>query len=152
MAAVANIITTLGIDTTLWIQLLTFVVSYIFLHMVVFTPYFKAFEARQGQTVGSNEKAEQIFAQTRELETLYQRKARNLNAEIKDIYDKVRLDAVREQEKIQAEAREKAKVAIEDARKKIQEQFNYAREELIKQTPLVSKTITEKLLPAEVRQ
>ncbi|MCB0350575.1 MAG: ATP synthase F0 subunit B [Bdellovibrionales bacterium] len=151
MAAVANIITALGIDTSLWLQLGIFAVTFIFLNQFVFKPYYKAFDARQGQTVGNNEKAEQIFAQTRELEALYQRKARNLNAEIKEIYDKTRVEANREQERIQAEAREKAKNSMEEVRAKILEQFNHAREELIKQTPELSKIISKKLLPPEVR-
>ncbi len=152
MATVANIITALGIDTTLWMQFGIFAISYIFLKQVVFNPYYKAFEEREGQTTGNNDKAEQIFAQTRELETLYQRKARNLNAEIKEIYDRIRIEATREQDRIQTEAREKAKASMEEIRDKIQEQFNHAREELIKQTPALSQIMSEKLLPPEIRQ
>jgi F0F1-type ATP synthase membrane subunit b/b' len=72
MAAVSNIITALGIDSTLWMQLGIFLITYVLLRVIAFNPYFKAFEGRQGLTEGNQVKAEQIFAQTRELEALYE--------------------------------------------------------------------------------
>jgi F-type H+-transporting ATPase subunit b len=152
MAAVSNIITALGIDSTLWMQLGIFVVTYILLRLLVFNPYFKAFEGRQGMTEGNQVKAEQIFAQTRELEALYQRKLRGLNADIKAIYDKARAAASKDQEKIQAEARESARATVDKARARIEEQLNQAREDLMKETPQISRAISERLLPKEVRQ
>jgi len=152
MAALTNIITALGITTPLWVQLGIFLVSYIILRVLVFNPYFKAFQGRQGMTEGNQTKAEQIFAQTRELEATYQRKLRGLNADTKAIYDKARLEATKEQEKVQGEAREAARVTIDKARAQIQEQLNHAREELIKETPQISRIISDRLLPKEVRQ
>lgn len=152
MAAVTNIIAALGIDSTLWMQLGTFAFVYLFLKQLVFNPYFRAFEERQDQTQGNQEKAEEIFAQTRELSAVYQRKARSLNADIKAVYDKAKLEATREQDKIVSEAREKAKKVIESAREKIQEQMNHAREGLIRETPELSRVISDNLLPKEVRQ
>jgi F-type H+-transporting ATPase subunit b len=150
MGTLNSIIVSLGIDPTLWIQLGVFLVTYSFLKIFVFNPYFAAFESRQGQTQGNQEKAEEILAQTRELEMLYQRKARGHNAEIKELFDNARTDASKEQDRLQAEAREQARKTIEAARAKIEEQYNIAREQLIKQTPELSKVITERLLPSEV--
>jgi F0F1-type ATP synthase membrane subunit b/b' len=152
MEAVLSIISALKIDSTLWVQLGLFGVTYILLYYIAFKPYFKAFEGRQGLTEGNQVKAEQIFAQTRELEALYQRKLRGLNADLKDIYDKARLAALKEQERVQAEARESARLLLDKARQQIQEQVGRAREEIVKETPQVSRAITERLLPKEVRQ
>jgi F0F1-type ATP synthase membrane subunit b/b' len=151
MNAVIGIITALGINSTIWLQLGIFLFTFMFLKTVVFAPYFRAFGERQNSTQGNQEHAEKIFAQTRELETLYQRKSRSLNAEIKALYDKVRLEAAAEQEKIQAAAREKAKSVIDKAREQIQGELNRAREDLIKEAPALSRAITEKLAAKEVR-
>lgn len=146
MNAVLNIITALGIDTSLWYQLTIFIFTFVFVRQFIFAPYFKAYEGRQGQTVGYQKKAEQIFAQTRELEMHYQRKARGLTAEIQSIYDKAKSEAAKEQERIQQEASERARVALEKARSQIQEQYNRAREELIKQAPEIGAAMTAQLL------
>ena len=151
MAAAMNIIAALGINATLWLQLGIFLVVYGFLRKVVFSPYFKAYESRQGQTQGNQEHAEKLFSQTRELQTLYQRKARSLNADIKTIYDKARLEAAREQEKLQNDGREKAKKILDQSRTKIQEQYSHAREELIKHAPNLGHSMTEKLLQVEAK-
>jgi F0F1-type ATP synthase membrane subunit b/b' len=75
-----------------------------------------------------------------------------LNSDIKAIYDKARTTASKEQEKIQAEARETARATVDKARARIQEQTNQAREDLLKETPQISRAISERLLPKEVRQ
>jgi F0F1-type ATP synthase membrane subunit b/b' len=152
MATITNIISALGINQTLWVQLALFLFAYLFLRYFVFQPYFRAFEDRQSKTTGNQEKAEQIFSQTRELEAMYQRKARGLNADVKTIYDKARLEATIEQERIHSEAREKAKASLDKARLHIQEQVAIARAELDKQAPELSRAIAERLLPTEVKQ
>lgn len=152
MEVVANIIDALGIDDTLKIQLIIFAFAFLFLKYVVFNPYFSAFEERQRRTTGSQEKANELIEKTKELEERYQKNARALNEEIKAIYDKARLEGSLEQEKIQAEARERARAMVEKARGVIEGEFNRARESLIKETPTLSKTIAERLLAEGGRQ
>jgi F-type H+-transporting ATPase subunit b len=149
MADIENILVALGINSTLWIQLGIFVFVFLYLNSFVFKPYFAAYLERQNRTMGNQEKAEQIYAQTRELEALYQRKMRGLTADIKAIYDKARSEATIEQEKLYAEAREKAKMTLESARNKIESEYNKAREELMRQAPELSRTISVRLLKNE---
>ncbi|OFZ16664.1 MAG: hypothetical protein A2Z20_01050 [Bdellovibrionales bacterium RBG_16_40_8] len=151
MAAVMNIISALGINATLWFQLGIFIMVYAFLRLLVFGPYFRAYSTRQGQTQGSRKRAEKVIAQTKELQTIYQRKARELNSEIKAIYEKARFEATKEQEKLNAESRENAKKNLEGSRKKILEQYNSTREELIKYAPELSHKMADRLLPGEVQ-
>lgn len=149
MVAVLNIIAALGINSSLWYQLAIFVVTFFMLRQFVFLPYFVAYQGRQGQIRGDHTKAEQIFAQTRELETHYQRKARGLTAEIKAIYNNAKQDAVKEQERIQVLATQKAKNRLEASRARIQEEYIRAREELAKQAPEFGHAISLRLLSSQ---
>lgn len=149
MAAVLNIITALGIDSSLWYQLTIFIVTFFALKQIVFVPYFAAYESRQGQTHGYHAKAEQIFAQTRELEMHYQRKARGLTAEIKAIYDNAKQDALKEHEQIHAAAAQKAREILESSRERIHSECGRVRDELAKQVPDIGQTIMAQLIKAQ---
>jgi F0F1-type ATP synthase membrane subunit b/b' len=146
MDTVLGIFTSLGANNTIWIQLGIFLVVFLFVLNVGMKPYFKAFEERQRRTQGSEKQAEQMVAQSRELEAMFQRKARGLNLDIKSIYDKQRLEAQKEHERILLEAKDKAKAILDRARGTIQEQYNKAREELFKEAPAVGRSIAERLV------
>ena len=146
MEAVVNIIQALGVNQTIWVQLGLFFVSYLFLSRIVLEPYYKAFSEREAKTVGGRERAEKVYAQTRELENLFQRKARALNSELKEIFDKAKVQAQTEQEKINEEARNRAKESISKAKEKIQDEVNRAREDLLKYAPEISQAISVNLL------
>lgn len=146
MVAVLNIITALGIDSSLWVQLIIFIGTFLMLKQIVFAPYFAAYEARQGQTKGYQDKAEEVFAQTRELEMHYQRKARGLAAEIKAIYASAKQQVTTEQEKIQMTAEQNAKKMLELSRTQLLEEFNRVRDELSKQAPEIGQAITAQLI------
>ncbi|MEK6555539.1 MAG: hypothetical protein AABZ31_09890 [Bdellovibrionota bacterium] len=149
MNSVLGIFTSLGVNSTIWIQLGIFLVAYVLFTTIVVKPYYKAFQERQSKTVGSEEAAETLTDQTRELEAAFQRKARELNLDIKDIYDQAKTEAAREQLKIQTESREKSKAQLEAARAKLKDEYNRAREELIKEAPQVGQLIKERLLAKE---
>lgn len=151
MDSVVNIINALGINSTLWVQLGVFVFSYLVLSRLVFSPYYRAFHERQSRTVGDQYEAEKISKQALALEEQYKNKIRDLNNEVKSIYDAAKLQAAREQDQIQNEAKEKAKATIDRAREKIQGEVNKAREDLIKQTPQLSQAITSVLISQEVK-
>jgi F0F1-type ATP synthase membrane subunit b/b' len=91
-----------------------------------------------------------LTAQSRELEAAFQRKARSLNLDIKDIYDRARNEAVREQDKIATQARDKAKAYLDSARAELKDNTNRAREALIKEAPVVGQAITDRLLAKDV--
>ena len=137
-------------DYTIWVQLGLFLFALGFLSKVVFNPYLAAYNERQNQTTGNQDEAEQIAAKTRELETIYQRQARNLNTDIKSVFDKERLAAQKEHEKIVVEAKDKAKATLDKARTTIEGEYNRAREELLKESPTLGKSIASRLLSKEL--
>jgi F-type H+-transporting ATPase subunit b len=151
MTELTKIILSLGVDYTIWIQFGIFFIVFLTMKMMVFDPYFKCYLERQQKTSGNQEKADQLFAETRELEAVYQRKMRSLNSDMKEIFDKARSTAVSNQEHLQSEAREQAKIIIETGRKKIEIEFNKAREELMRETPELGKAIVNRLLSKEAQ-
>lgn len=151
MDTILNILASLGVNSTIWIQLAIFVVTFIVLKEVVFKPYFAKFEIRQERTKGGIEKSAELIEQTKELETKYQSTMRLLNTEIKEIFDTSRAEANKEQEKIIIEARAASKITQDNFRIKLQNEVNKAREELIKQTPTIGQSISDSLLPREVQ-
>ena len=90
-----DILSALGVDATLGIQFIIFLVSYVFLVNVVFKPYHRAYEERVKRTLGNAEFAERILAETKELEIEFEQKARLLNYETKGIFDSERSEAMK---------------------------------------------------------
>jgi F0F1-type ATP synthase membrane subunit b/b' len=146
MEALSGIVRSLGIDYTLFIQLPIFLIVLFSLWFILFKPYFEASLQRRAQTTGNQDEAESISAKTRELETLYQRKARGSNMDIKALYDRERLEAQQEHERILLESKDRARVFLENAKTRVQEEYNRAREELLKESPALGKTIANRLL------
>lgn len=145
MDTLAGILSSLGVDDTFFIQLGLFLVVFVFVWNVAFAPYFKAFEAREAQTTGSTETANDLIKEAAKLELVYQEKARALNTEIKELFDAQRKDAVKEQDAIVSAAREEAKNIVSEAREKIQVEYNKAREELLTQTKSLGSEIAAQL-------
>jgi F-type H+-transporting ATPase subunit b len=146
MDGVISIFGSLGVNETLVYQFVVFVFVFIFMKQFVFEPYFKAFMARQDQTTGSQTEAEQLIAKSRELETIYQRKARTLNTDIKAAFDKELAKAHVEQDKIIVEAKEKAKKALDEAFSVIHQERAKAREELLKESKQMGEAVAAQLL------
>lgn len=146
MDNITKVIASLGINQTLWVQLGIFLITYVLIKKIVFDPYFRAFEERQSKTVGSMGRAETLQAQTRELEAQYQKAARENSAGIKEIFDKSRSEAVLEQEKTLSAAREDSKDIVEKARARINDEISKVRVELLKEAPVLSQTIADRLL------
>lgn len=149
MEALTGIVQALGINSTLFVQLGLFLVVLLFLWGVVFNPYFAAFNERQSQTLGNQDEAESLAAKTRELEAIYQRKARGANMDIKSIFDKQRLSAQEEHERILLEAKDRSRNLIDSAKTQVQEEYNRAREELLKESGNFGREIADRLVAKE---
>ena len=117
-----ELFTALGINSTLFMQIAGFLVTFIFLKLVLFDPYFKAYLERSRQTVGQVDEAEKYNLETKTLEEEYAQEARKINQEYKNIYDKVRAEAIKEYDQKVSTAREEAKFELEKSQKKISDE------------------------------
>ena len=150
VSEVGKILGGLGVDYTIWYQLGLFIFVLVFLGKFTFEPYLDAFNERATMTTGNQDEAQEIAAKTRELETVYQRQARGLNTDIKSVFDKRRLEAQKEHERIVVDAKDKAKGILDTARSQIQDEYNRAREELLKESPVIGKSIAARLLSKDL--
>jgi len=136
----------LGVNASVGIQFVVFLITYIILSNVLFKPYYKAFLTRGEKTVGNTESAEKMLEESRDLEAQYEYKARELNNKVRAIYEQSRQAALREQEKQMAEARLRAKQVIEDNKQKVQAEVARAQQDINKEVAQVSQAMATKLL------
>ncbi|MCC7404692.1 MAG: ATP synthase F0 subunit B [Bdellovibrionales bacterium] len=144
-----EILTALGVDYTIGIQFIIFVIAYVFLTTLVFRPYHRAFEERVRRTEGNTETAERIIAESKELEVEYEQKARALNNETRVIFDHSRTEAMREYDRMVSQARERAKNIVEKTRSQITFEVEKTRSDMSKEVPGLTKAVVQKLMGQE---
>ena len=145
MNALLSILESLELNQTVFVHFGIFLVVYLFLHFLIFKPYFNAFLERKKRTEGSQESAGQLLEDVKKLEGEYQEKARAYNSEYKTVYDNSRLEANKEQDRIIDSAKQKIKTNLENRRNKIEAELEMARKQLAEEVPGVSQAIVDSL-------
>lgn len=141
-----ELFTALGINSTLFIQIGVFLVTFVFLKYVLFDAYFAAFQERDKKTVGQVDQAEKYIAETQALEQRFSDQARKINEEYKTIYDRTRSEAMKLYEERVHSARTLAKNEVESAREKIAQHAEAAKNEIKSELPQISELISSRLL------
>ena len=116
-----ELLKSLGINGTIGIQFVIFIVAYIILTRMVFMPYFKAYMERYNRTVGSEDDASKLIQEAEELEVEYEENAKALNVKIKNIYDSEKKKAIDEQTNILKAANLKAEEYRKNSELKLEE-------------------------------
>ena len=145
-----EILSSIGLDGTIVYHLALFLITFLVLNGLVFKPYFKAFSERAHRTEGSQDLAQEALRETEELRAQYEKKAQEMNRVHKNIYDKARVQAQGEYDKIVEEGRHRAGVVLQQNREKISSEIESARAGLADEIPAVSRTIASKLLGKEL--
>ena len=145
MQIISSLLTALGVNQSIWIQLACFLVSYVALTELVFKPYMKAHHEREKRTLGGEESAVRIIEEAQALTGNYEKKAREYNSEIKHVYDKKRTEALKEYEAMLGAARENSNSLLEESRKKIATEVEAARKKIAAEIPAVSNAIASRL-------
>lgn len=140
----------LGVDSTLWVHLACFIVSYLALTNLILKPYGKALRERESRTVGSEETAVKLVGEANELQSEYEKKARAINVEIKSFYDQSRTTASKDYERLVEVARGEAAKVLETSRAHISTEVQAARRTLSAEAPAVAATIASKLAGKEI--
>jgi F-type H+-transporting ATPase subunit b len=149
METINGLIHSLGINPTLWTQLVIFLVTFAILNWIVFKPYFKAYEEREKRTVGSKEGTEKLLVETSQLQSQYESEARRMNDQIKQVFDIARQKAQAEQTKILTEARDQSVETLKAARQSLEKEVASVRQNLKSQAPELGNTIADKLIGKE---
>lgn len=140
-----QIFTSLGVDSTLLIHLVCFLVSYIALSQLILKPYQAALAEREKRTVGGEEQAVRLIEEATDLQGRYETKAREINAQITGLYNDSRAGAQKQSEQVIVAARTEAGQLLESARKTISGEVQNARKTLSSQVPEVGSAIASKL-------
>lgn len=144
-----DILTNLGINSTVGIQFLIFLVAYMALKTLVFSPYVRALEERENRTSGQEEAAEGLQAKTLELTEKYSEMARTQTAKVQDLFAAAKKDANAEYQRLIADAKSQAQSEVENSRSKIQSEIEMAKESIKAEIPAVSQLITAKVIGRE---
>jgi F0F1-type ATP synthase membrane subunit b/b' len=141
-----DLLTSLGVNSTLAVQFGLFLVTYFALKDILFRPYFEAYNERNERTVGKAEQAERFVAETRELEEKFAIRAREVNERYKLVYDRSRNEALKEYDRLVTEARQRAKEMTDGSRGKIQLEMQEARSHLGQEVTGVAQLINRQLI------
>ncbi len=140
------IIQQLGINYSTLYCLLIFIFTFFTLKNLVFDHYYKAYEERENRTKGGEVQAQDLLIKTAELKAQFESEAKDINAEVKSIFDEKRAEAQSVYSKIVESAKEEADKYIAIAREHINSEARRASEQLKVEAPSVALVITKKML------
>jgi len=140
----------LGVNQTFWIQLAYFLISYFFVSQFLIKPYKANLEFRKKNTGGSLTHASTLNVETEKLMIQYQEKAKAQNATAQTVFEKLRLEAQGEEERLIGSSRKKGNEIIDQTKKKVITELSLARDQLKAQVPLISELIASRVLGRKV--
>lgn len=146
LEAVAVGAPTIDLDKTIVVQLVLFVVLWLFLSAVVFRPYLEAHRERVRLTEGERKKAAQANERADALLSEYETTLARARAEAGTIRAALLSDAKREAEALVASAREDSARQIESARAELEEDLARVRSEVEPRARELSEVIATKIL------
>ena len=141
-----DIFQSIGVNATAIVQFVLFAIMLIFMSKVVFAPYAHALEERQKRTKGGEDLALEFQKKSVELQSTYENKSREINDQMKQIFDAARAEANKKYESSVGASRAQATQLTTENRSKISTAVAAASAELKTQTNMVAMAITNKLL------
>lgn len=143
-----EILLQLGANKTAFIQFVLFIVSISFLTIYVFNPYFRAYDKRLQETKGADQVAFETQEEAKKLESIFQVRAREINAKIQGIFDTQKKQGGDSANIILNQAKAAVADSAEKARQDIENQKNNAAKEIQKVSQDVAAEISKKLTGA----
>ncbi len=146
MEMIISLLTSLGIDSTVFIQLGIYLAAFVVLYAMTFGPYFNASEERRKQTSGSLEYVEKAEEMIKKSEEKFQTRARQINDEISLVFKEQRSLGVKESERLMAEASVASKEIMSQAQQKLSDQLEQAQGSIGTLSQDISAVIVQQLL------
>lgn len=147
-----ELLRSLGVNSTFWLHVACFVVSYLALTQLVFKPYSKALNEREKRTVGNEETATRLIQEASDLQGQYEQRAKQVNSQIKGAFDASRTEAMKEYDKLVQNSRDEAQKLLEESRAALATQIQNARKALSAEIPSVSVAIASRLAGKDLSQ
>lgn len=143
-----EILLQLGANETAFIQFVLFIITISFLTVVIYGPFFKAYDQRLKLTKGAEAVAGETQDEAKKLEQIYQVRAREINDKIKNVFDKSRSQAGEAAAVVLNQAKEAVTISTEKARTQILTQKQGAETMAKTISDEVAAEITKKLTGA----
>ena len=140
------IIQALGINSTIFYLFVLVGFFFFVMSSLVFIPYTNALYERDHRTKGGEEEAVQLTKQSADLRSQFEARAREMNNEMKTIFDSYRDESNREYEKIVSKARQESQKLIDEARARVSGEINQAAARMKEEIPQVAQAMTSRLL------
>jgi F-type H+-transporting ATPase subunit b len=150
MQKLLEILAQLGLDHTVWIQLVFFIISYVFVSQFLFRPYMRNLAYRKKNTSGALDEAGKLATVTESLAMDFQGRMKKQNETAENAYGKLRAEGLLEEEKLLTAARNQATKVVEETKEKISTEIARTKEELRAQIPQLSTLIASRLLGREI--
>lgn len=141
-----TIVSSLGINSTLFIQIGIYLFAYVVLYYIAFKPYFLASEERRKLTSGGTDVMKRSNELIQQAEEKYQKRARQISEEVSFMFNEQRATAMKEAEKIQRETLEKVKGITSQAQQQISLQIEQASGTLMETANDISQVIVKQIL------
>ena len=151
IAMVGDILTQMGIDDTVWIQLVVFSILFIVLRFLFFGPFLRLIELRESATLGEEAEANELNRKAEEQETGYKEKLSQVRQTARSAHDDLIAAKKTEASGTVAEARSRNKGNIEEARAEIMQESARTLEELKGQVDIISGMFVKKLMKEKVK-
>ena len=147
---IVDLLKSLGVNSTIGPQMIIFAVTYLFLNHVLFKPYLTAHLERIARTTGSEESAQKDLQEAAEIGQVYEQRARNINKEFNEIYQKNRIEAQTEYDRLIARARADSASTLEKARLSVGEQLIAAEREIASNAAHLGTEMATNLIGKEI--
>lgn len=140
------ILQALEINSTLFLQFILAAGCFMALSSLVFAPYAQALWERERRTRGGEADAIELTKQAADIRSRYEMRAREMNSEVKTIFDSYRDESNKEYESIVSKARAESQKLIEENRKRVSAEISEASKRLKDEVPMVAQAILTRLL------
>ena len=139
-----EILQQLGANQSAIIQFFIFAISIAFLTVFVFNPFFKAYDVRLQKTKGVESVAKDTIEETKNLNLIFQSKARESNDKIRSIYDAEKNVAQKTAEDIIKTAKADADKLVASSRNEITSQVAQSKSQVASLSQEIAAQLTQK--------
>ena len=141
----------IDLDATLVVQMGLFFVALLVLHVLIFKPLLKVFEAREEAIDGAKDAARQFEAEAAGAGSEFDEKMRAIRVKASEERDRLRAEGAKLEAGILASVQTETQKQLTDADAQLESEAQKLRGELKAQIPVLASAIAGKLLQREVQ-
>ncbi len=143
-----EILSQLGANGSAFIQFFLFIVAISFLTVVVYKPFFKAYDERHKLTKGADQVASETQDEAKKLSLIYASRAREINEKINKIFNISKTESLQSTAIILDGAKTTIEHSTDSARKDIQSKKQSAEQQVKTVSQEVADSIVQKMTGA----